>query len=137
MMMIRCWIGLALGLGLAASLLTGCRTDESVSGEAGERHEEQGHDEHGDSHGEEGIVELSPEAIARIGLTTVPAALRPLVSRHATTGKVGFDERHLAHVSARVSGRLVRVEAELGDRLREGEILAVVDSVELGQARAA
>ncbi len=138
---IRSWI--VLGLALAA-LLTGCRGDEGVRSEADERHEAEEHDEHGDAHdkhgdahSEEGIVELSPEAIARVGLKTVPASLRSLVVRHATTGKVGFDERHLAHVSARVSGRLVRVEAELGDRRREGEILAVVDSVELGQARAA
>lgn len=126
---------LALTLALGVLLVAGCRQESSTHEE---HHDErdQHHDEHEGVHGEEGVVELSPEAVARIGLRTVPVSLRPLAGRQATTGKVGFDETRLAHVGARVSGRLVRVEAGLGDRLDEGAVLAVVDSVELGQARA-
>ena len=131
---------LAVTLALAALLLAGCRQAGSARehhDENDEHHDEPGedHDEHGEHH-DDGSVELSPEALERTGLTTVPASLRPLAGRQATTGKVGFDETRLAHVGARVPGRLVRVEAELGDRLDEGAVLAVVDSVELGRARA-
>jgi cobalt-zinc-cadmium efflux system membrane fusion protein len=110
----------------------------SAEAEAGHHaHEEEaGHDEHG--HDDEGgVVELSPEAIARIGLETVVASRRPLEGRRVTTGRVGFDERRVAHVSPRVSGRLLRVTADLGDDVRASEALAVLDSAELGQARAA
>ncbi len=122
---------LALTLALGALLLAGCRQRSSPP----EEHRDEP-DEHHDAHREEGVVELSSEAVARIGLLTVPVSLRPLAGRQATTGKVGFDETRLAHVGARIPGRLVRVAAELGDRLDEGTVLAVVDSVELGQARA-
>ncbi len=132
------WILLPLGLVfLAATLLSGCRSGEVDDGHEADLHQGHGDAHDGDAHDEEGVVELSPEAIARVGLVTAPALLQQIVAQHATTGRVGFDERRLAHVSPRVSGRLVRVEAELGDRLLEGEVLAVIDSVELGQARAA
>ncbi len=126
---------LVLTLALGALLLAGCRQRSSMHEERHTEHNDH-HDEHEDVHEGEGVVELSPEAVTRIGLVTVPVSLRPLVGRQATTGKVGFDETRLAHVGARVPGRLVRVAAELGDRLDEGTVLAVVDSVELGQARA-
>ncbi len=148
MIVVKQMIVIGPGLVLAALLVTGClgggqaaeRHGEAATTAAGDEHgehEEHGeHDEHGEHEGEEGVVELSPEAIARVGLATAPASLRPLVDTRATTGMVGYDERHLAHVSARVAGRLVRIDADLGDQLREGEVLAIVDSVELGQARA-
>lgn len=125
--------------GLAALLAVGCA--DGAGEPAGAGHDEAGHegDEHGhDEHGEEeGIVELSPEAIARIGLATAPAARHPLAGRRHTTGTLGFDEERLAHVASRVGGRLVQVPAPLGARVRAGEALALVDSTELGEAKAA
>jgi len=97
-------------------------------------HDDQGHH---DDHGDETIVELSPEAVARIGLTTTAATRRALRTRRATTGRIGFDEERLAHVGSRVSGRLYRVPGQLGESVAAGETLAVVDSVELGEAKAA
>jgi cobalt-zinc-cadmium efflux system membrane fusion protein len=105
--------------------------DEHAPGEHAD--DEQGHDEHG----EEGIVELTPEAIERIGLATEPAARRVLAGRRTTTGTLGFDEERLAHVAPRVEGRLVKVPAALGATVSTGEVLAVVDSTELGEAKAA
>ncbi|MEM9553189.1 MAG: efflux RND transporter periplasmic adaptor subunit [Acidobacteriota bacterium] len=100
--------------------------------------DEHGHDEHGhEEHGDEGIVELGPEAIERIGLRTEPVARRSFVGPRTTTGTLGFDEERLAHVGPRVSGRLVRVPGTLGAVVAAGEPLAVLDSTELGEARAA
>ena len=128
----------AVGPAVAALLLLGCQSwdggGEADEGALGAEMEE--HDEHGGEGDREDLVELSPEAIARAGLLTVPAGLERLVARRAMTGRVDFDETHLAHVGSRVPGRVVRVEAELGDRVGEGETLALIDSVELGQARA-
>lgn len=132
-----------VGLGLVALLATGCARGPGAEADAGHQHddvaheESDDHDEH-DEHGEEeGVVELSPEAVDRIGLATEPATLRPLDGRRATTGTLGFDEERLAHVASRVGGRLVRVPASLGATVAAGEVLAVVDSTELGEAKAA
>jgi cobalt-zinc-cadmium efflux system membrane fusion protein len=135
---------LALTTALAlAGWSAGCGAGEEPAHEDG-HHEETGHreaggahsGEHDDEHGEAGVVQLGPEAIVRIGLATAPATVRTLDGRRATTGEVGFDETRLAHVGSRVAGRLVRVPAELGQRVAAGEVLAVVDSVELGEAKA-
>ena len=50
-------------------------------------------------------------------------------------GKVQFNENKLAHVGSRVSGRIVEVIANLGDRVKEGDSLGVIDSTELGTAQ--
>ncbi len=101
--------------------------------QAREAEDEHGHDEHGD----EGVVELGPEAIERIGLRTEPVVWRSFTGRRTTTGTLGFDEERLAHVGPRVTGRLVRVPGTLGAAVAAGEQLAVLDSTELGEARAA
>lgn len=133
----RMWI-----LGLLVVLLTGCAesSDDARDADQGEaeaaEHDEHGHNEHGEEE-EEGVVELAQEAIDRIGLATEPAARRTLAGRRTTTGTLGFDEERLAHVAPRVAGRLVRVPASLGARVSAHEVLAVVDSTELGEAKAA
>lgn len=134
-----------LRVGLVMALLAaGCApsADPGTEGmETGrDEHTEDGHgeDEHGhDEHGEQGVVELAPEAVERIGLATEPAARRELAGVRTTSGTLGFDEERLAHVASRVEGRLVRVPAVLGADVAGGEVLAVVDSVELGEAKAA
>lgn len=130
-----------LAMVLASGALVAC------GGGPGEEPAEEHHDDehHGDEHqgdehhddGPAGVVEISAEAIERIDLATERAAPRVLDGRRATTGEVGFDETRLAHVTPRVEGRLVAVPAELGDSVGRGAVLAVLDSVELGEAKAA
>jgi cobalt-zinc-cadmium efflux system membrane fusion protein len=139
---------LAAGWSLLACAAEAPRPTEAVESSAAERSErgdgdphddgEAHHEgeEHHDEGEEDGVVELTPEAVERIGLRTEPATRRALDGTRTTTGRVGFDEDRLAHVAPRVSGRLVRVPASLGDRVAAGEVLAVLDSVELGEARA-
>ncbi len=101
-------------------------------------HEERAHEEGGehDEH-EEGVVELTPEAAARIEIRTAPAEERVLAAQLTTTGQVDFDQTRLAHVSPRISGRVHRVRSTLGENVRAGQTLAEIDSIELGQAKAA
>ncbi|MBZ0115065.1 MAG: efflux RND transporter periplasmic adaptor subunit [Thermoanaerobaculia bacterium] len=131
---------------LVALLNSGCWVetdpDQTVQQESeGSEHTDHGEgevDEHGhDENGEEGVVELRPEAIERIGLLSEPVARRNVAGLRTTTGTLGFDEERLAHVTPRVAGRLVRVPGSLGGTVAAGEVLAVLDSTELGEARAA
>ena len=94
---------------------------------------------HDDAHGPRSktIVELPPEAAARVEIRTAPVERRILDAELSTTGRVDFDETRLAHVSPRISGRVHRVHAILGQTIRPGEKLAEIDSIELGQAKAA
>ncbi|RMH17276.1 MAG: efflux RND transporter periplasmic adaptor subunit [Acidobacteria bacterium] len=85
----------------------------------------------------EGVVELTAAAAARAGIRTAPAVERVLPAQLQTTGQVDFDQTRLAHVSPRISGRVHRVYAGLGEDVRAGQKLAEIDSIELGQAKAA
>jgi cobalt-zinc-cadmium efflux system membrane fusion protein len=100
-----------------------------------EGHEEGGHDGEEDEH-EEGVLELSPEAASRAKIRTELVVERVLEGKLETTGQVDFDQTRLAHVSPRISGRVHRVDAVLGQDVRAGQRLAEIDSVELGRAKA-
>ena len=110
---------------------------EGTEGAEGEEHgDEHGEGEEGEAH-EEGVVTLTPEAQARAGIRIAPVETRSLDPEMETTGQVGFNEDRMAHVGPRIAGRITSVRATLGQRVGSGEVLAVIDSVELGQARAA
>lgn len=100
-----------------------------------ESREEQAHAD--EAKHEAGLVVLGPEQLASIKIATARAEYRPFAPQLTTTGQVGYEEDRLAHVSPRIPGRVVRVSARLGDEVKPGEGLAVIDSVELGQAKAA
>lgn len=100
---------------------------------------EQVAQEHGDESGSahvEGLIELNPQKLAAIEISTAQALLRTLSPQLETTGEVGYEQDRLAHVSPRIPGRVIQVPASLGDEVAEGRTLAVIDSVELGEAKA-
>ena len=51
-----------------------------------------------------------------------------------TSGKVAFDDAHVAHVFSPVSGRVTRIDAKLGQRVKKGEVLATIESPDVGIA---
>jgi len=51
------------------------------------------------------------------------------------TGKVEANADKIAHVSPRISGKIVAVRTSLGDSVSAGQSLATLDSVELGEAQ--
>jgi cobalt-zinc-cadmium efflux system membrane fusion protein len=126
---------------LAALLASaGAACSSKDSDEHGEREGEEHGSEANDAEHEgeeEGAVQLSPETAARIRIRVAPVEKRALSGVLNTTGRVDFNQDRLAHVSPRVPGRVHRVRATLGDRVRPGQALAVIDSIELGRARSA
>lgn len=128
---------LAVGLAMAAIGCNSNETGEQGSDEHAE-HEAEEHGAHGaGEHGEheEGSIQLSPEAASRIEIRVAPVEERALSGVLSTTGRVDFNEDRLAHVSPRVPGRVHRVQVTLGDDVKAGQTLAVIDSIELGRAK--
>jgi cobalt-zinc-cadmium efflux system membrane fusion protein len=119
-------------------LLGGCdRTSTDRHGEGEHDHEGQaGAEPHHEEHAE-GVVHLSPAKLARAGIGTAAVESRPLAPELDTTGEVDYEQDRIGHVSPRIPGRVHRVPAKLGDRVTAGQVLAVIDSIELGQAKAA
>ncbi len=128
---------------LCITVLLACLVAQ-IGCSGGKGHDETSHSEHeqtGSEHAaevghEEGIVTLAPEAAALTNIKLARAEQRAISPVLHTTARVAFDERKLAHVSPRIAGRVLRVHHELGDDVVAGEVLAVLDSIDLGQAKA-
>jgi len=78
----------------------------------------------------------SKEAMERTGIELVPIEERPMVSELVASGVVHYDQRHIAQLSARVPGSVWRVEKHLGDTVKKGDVLLVIESREVGRLKA-
>lgn len=103
------------------------------SGGPAETHQDE--EDHAEEAHEEGVVELSPQMLARVEITTATVEQRTLAPELETTGQVDFEQDLLAHVTPRIPGRVHEVHATLGDQVEKGQVLVVIDSIELGQAK--
>lgn len=94
-------------------------------------------DEHTDEHSEtQDHIKLSQEALTTLNLKTSVVERKPLSSEIKTTAVIEPNRTRIAHVSPRISGRVVDVKAFLGDSVQQGQVLAELDSIELGQTKA-
>jgi membrane fusion protein, heavy metal efflux system len=85
---------------------------------------------------EPGILELSEGSPTLARLQTDRVAVRPIRTvLKAQAGKILANENRLAHLSARVPGRIVAVYANLGERVKEGDRLLLLDSPAFGEAQ--
>lgn len=67
-------------------------------------------------------------------ITVDPVAVRTLGTEVVTSGKVTFDDRRVAHVFSPVTGRIVRIMADPGQRVKRGAALATIESPDVGNA---
>lgn len=89
-------------------------------------------DEHG-AHADE--VTLTEEAVRRNGIQVAEARARKLTARISATARLAFNGEAMAHVGSLVSGRARVLKARVGDVVRKGDVLAVIDSAALGEAQ--
>ncbi len=76
-----------------------------------------------------------PEGSAlRNDLTVMPAVSKPVSGVMVLPAVVEADPARSAAVLTPLSGRLVTLKVGLGDRVSQGQLLAVIDSPDLGQA---
>jgi len=91
-----------------------------------------GHDQH-----EDGKVKLSDEAMREFGVETAVAAGGTLQKTLKLPAEVVLNADRVAHIVPRVSAVVREVRKSVGDRVDAGEVLAVMESRELAEARAA
>lgn len=78
---------------------------------------------------------IVPEGSALRGrLSVVPASAQAVSAKLVLPGVVEADPARTAAVLTPVSGRVTALKVALGDRVQRGQVLATVDSPELGQA---
>jgi len=96
---------------------------ENVTDEVYTEHDE--HDEHGD-----GAIELTPKAVRMAGIRLARVSPGRIGSSIHVPGEVGFDEDRLAQVAPRFAGIAKSVLVRVGDRIKAGDVVAVVESNE-------
>ena len=93
-------------------------------------HDEQGG--HEEQH--EGIVRINKESYDLLGIETVKVTPSSPKEYIRTTAEIQFNANRVFHIGPRVPGRVVDIFADLGDEVKKGQKLAMLDSVELGNA---
>jgi multidrug efflux pump subunit AcrA (membrane-fusion protein) len=103
-------------------------SDHAAEAAAGHGERQAGH--------EDAVRFKSKEAMERTGIELVPVEERPMVSELVASGVVHYDQRHIAQLSARVPGSVWRVEKHLGDAVKKGDVLLVIESRDVGGLKA-
>ncbi|EMR47476.1 MULTISPECIES: efflux RND transporter periplasmic adaptor subunit [Pseudomonas putida group] len=139
---------------LAAAIAALGLTGLAWTGNLGQASKAQApHDDHGeDSHGhaaaqaveghaekehgeEEGQLHLSIAQIESAGIQLAAAGPRELGTAISFPGEIRFDEDRTAHVVPRVPGVVEAVQAELGQAVKRGQVLAVIASQQISDLR--
>lgn len=77
---------------------------------------------------------LSPQQVKNANLVVAPVADQDVGGAVVTSGRVTFDDLRVAHVFSPVTGRVVRIDAQPGQRLKKGAALATIESPDVGSA---
>lgn len=116
-------VSLALPALALLAALAGCRGNPPEDPEVR-------HDAHGAPAGEETIVRLESHKVFHAGIRIDSVRRKSLPVPLTLPGRVTYNEKTRAHVTARVSGRVDTVRAWVNDRVGAGEPLLVLYSQE-------
>lgn len=83
----------------------------------------------------EGRLTLPEELARQMGIQTASAQPRTIRSFLELPGEIAFNADRVSHLVPRVSGFVVESRKNLGDSVKTGEVVAVIESRELGEAR--
>ena len=99
----------------------------------GPHEENDSHEEHAGKQ----VVHLQPEELAEFGIEVAQAGPGDLSLYVDLPGEVVLNADRLAHVVPRVSGTVREVRKTVGDSVKAREIMAMIESRELAEAKAA
>ena len=102
---------------------------------AGHDHSGHGHD-HGAHDHEETEAKFNTTQLEELKIKIAKVDSGFLSVHKTYPGELRLNQDNVAHINPRMSGFIDDVEKDLGDYVSEGEILAYIDSPELGTAKA-
>ncbi|HJU04252.1 MAG TPA: efflux RND transporter periplasmic adaptor subunit [Nitrospiraceae bacterium] len=119
---------------LLVFLTVGCneaRVEQPAAKATAEQEKGQAGDESGAPH----QLTVPPEALTGQAFQTSVIERRPFRDEITATATIKPNEYRLAHLSPRIEGRVIDVKAVLGQHVKAGQVLALMDSIELGQKK--
>ncbi|HEY1694551.1 MAG TPA: efflux RND transporter periplasmic adaptor subunit [Polyangiaceae bacterium] len=109
----------ALPLAALAALSVGCQKSQAAPEPAGPQPPP-------------GEVWLSQQQVVDAKIETQVIADQDVDDTILTSGRVALDDLRSGHVFSPVTGRVVRIAAQLGERVKKGETLATIESPDIG-----
>ncbi len=116
---------------LAVLFAVGCGSSEHGPEDGHGHGEEAGHEEEGH---EEGHVTLSAEAMKIAGIEVGTVGVQSIQAGLEVPGVVNSTTKGRAVVTPPAAGRIVSIQVMPGDKVRQGQTLAVIESPELAQS---
>ena len=77
----------------------------------------------------------SLDAVNKAGIDVDVVSERPMIDAIEANGEIGYDPTTVARLSTRVPGAVWLVRKAVGDTVKAGEVLALVDAAEVGKAK--
>jgi cobalt-zinc-cadmium efflux system membrane fusion protein len=77
---------------------------------------------------------LSKDQVTQMKLRVDPVEMHSLTERVVTGGRIAFDDMRVTHVYSPVTGRISKINADLGQIVKKGDPLAEIESPDLAQA---
>jgi len=119
-----------------------CATDDGCEEheENSEMHSEDdghGHCEDEETHEHEGIIKLKDSTTKQFGIELANAQAGKIGTHTTLPAEIALNGDRIAHVVSRIPGVVRSVHKTLGDKVRAGEVLAVIHSRELADYKAA
>lgn len=132
-------IAVVVAVALAASALMIFRPWGSPASASNDPHAghggHEGHDDHGAE--SEGVVALTPEQLEVLGVRIEKASAGTLNIELTLTGELSLNTTRVAHVVPRVPGIVRDITKHLGETVKPGDTLAVLESAFLAETKAA
>ena len=120
---------LAVALAIAALVLVRGRAPAAQDEHAGESEQEE--------HKDDGVIRFTDAQVKAAGITLQDAGPMQMETFIRMPGQIALNEDRNAHVTPRAAGAVEKVEANLGQVVRKGDLLAVIASSDVAARRAA
>jgi membrane fusion protein, heavy metal efflux system len=76
------------------------------------------------------------EMLTRLGIDVTPVTQAPVAEFVTAPGEIVYDPTRVARLSAKVPGTVWMVWKQVGDKVKAGEVLALIDAAAVGKAKA-
>jgi len=83
-----------------------------------------------------GEIWVTDQQLRDARIEFAPLEERDVPAKIVTSGRIAFDDQRVSHIYSPVTGRVVSISAAIGAHVHRGDVLALIDSPDLGSSEA-
>ncbi|MBS3818242.1 efflux RND transporter periplasmic adaptor subunit [bacterium] len=81
-------------------------------------------------------ISLTPTQLKEWGIQTEKVTPQPFTSRIHLSGSLTLNKNNTAHISSYVTGKVISLSADLGEKVKKGQVLTQINSPQFAKAQA-